>query len=341
MLKNTFLASMAFLLSGCEHFDVPMSTIHTVTDWGRNINHVYLIATVITAFVGIVVAGLMVYVLWRFRERPGDTTIPEQVHGSFTLELIWTVVPCILLIFLLVPTWEAIFSVDHTKQDTSAYEVKVIGYQWWWEFQYPDSDIVTAGEVHLPENTKVNFTITSNDVIHSFWIPKFGGKVDALPGVLTHMVLTTPPASGQAGGDYYQGQCVELCGLSHALMRFSAVVHTADEWERWKASHNTPPKVETRVEKRGEELFAEKGCMACHAIYGTDYAGVLGPNLTNFGNRRYLAAEVFKNDQPSLHKWLKNPQAVKPGALMVELGLTDEEIQFISAYIRNSTIKTY
>src|SRR5690606_21893506 len=102
------LLSIIFL-SGCDFLTAPMSTIGTVTEWGRAINHVYLITTIVCALVGIIVAGLMVYVIWRFRERPGDTHIPKQVHGNYKLEILWSVIPCILLMFIVIPTWEVIF----------------------------------------------------------------------------------------------------------------------------------------------------------------------------------------------------------------------------------------
>ena len=166
--------------------------------------------------------------------------------------------------------------------------------------------------------------------------------MDALPGVgaENHMMFTTPPAEAK-GGDYYQGQCVELCGLSHALMRFQAVVHKREEWDRWMQTYNTEPVVETSKEKRGQELMLAKGCIGCHNIHGTVAMGKIGPDLTNFGNRRMIAAGVFNNDQDSLAKWLRNPPAIKPGALMLNLGLTEQEIADLSAYLRNSTYKRF
>ena len=224
--------------------------------------------------------------------------------------------------------------------------VEVIGHQWWWEFRYPENgNIITANELHLPENTPVNFKIQAVDVLHSFWIPKFGGKKDAVPGHPNEMNLVTPPLSkpGLKGGEMFQGQCVELCGASHALMRFNVVLHTREEFNSWTKVAYTPPKVETAMQTAGAEVFAR--CQACHTIAGTTSEQIpgdkLGPNLTNFGNRKYLGAGTRMNTQENLAEWLHNPALVKPGALMPALGLTDEEIAQVGAFIRHSTVKTF
>lgn len=325
------------LLAGC--FDVvPMTTVHSLTDWGRDINHVYLITTIICFVIFFAVSIPMVYALYKFREKEGDTHIPKQVRGNHKLEIAWTLIPVVLLVFIFIPSVEAIFRQAEVPED--AFPVEVIGHQWWWEFKYPTLGVTTANEVHLPENTPIVFKLTSADVIHSFWIPRFGGKVDTLPGEINQMVLTTPPGN-KDGGDYYQGQCVELCGLSHALMRFQAVVHKKDEFDRWAKSHNEAPVVATATEKMGEELFTSKICMTCHAISGTNFAGAIGPSLSNFGSRATLAAGTLPNTKEGLHAWLKDPTVVKPGSLMPNLNLTEEEIAALTAYLQHSTAKKY
>jgi cytochrome c oxidase subunit 2 len=342
-LINKFLLTMsAIWLAACDMTRAPMTTINSVTNWGTDINRVYLITTIVVSLVGVTVAVLLVLAIYKFREKPGDTTIPKQITGNHKLELLWTIIPVILLMFIVIPTWEVIFKYRVETVPADSMIVEVVGHQWWWEFRYPNHDIVTASEVHLPENTNIRFVISSADVIHSFWVPRFGGKVDALPGkdAQNYMMLKTPPAVAD-GGDYYQGQCVELCGTSHSQMRFHAVVHKKDEWERWVKTHNTPPSIDTSKEKRGSELMAEKACIGCHAIYGTTNVGVIGPNLTNFGNRRTVAAERFHNTQEGLAEWLRDPPKAKEGSLMLNLQLTEDEISDLSAFLRNSTIKKY
>ena len=338
--------------------DTPMNTIAGLTDWAQMINEVYGLTTLILIFVFFSVSVPLVITIIKFRVKDEDLPNlkpPKQVHGNAVLEFIWTVVPVILLLFIAVPTWKGIFSIP-TKAPDNALRVKVIGHQWWWEFQYPDYGITTANELHLPENTPVFFELTSADVIHSFWIPKFGGKVDVLPGedAVNTMFFTSPALSdaANADGEYYQGQCVELCGLSHALMRFEAVLMSADSFEKWRKNFNAAPVVASELEKKGEALFAQ--CQVCHTVSGTPSEALektmlslspptpkLGPNLTNFGNRRTLGAGTRKNTYENFAKWVRDPQSMKPGSTMTAFpGLSDSEIQALAAYLRYSTAKT-
>lgn len=330
-------------------FDTPMSTIAGLTDWAKEINHVYGITAWITAAIFFVVAIPVIVAIYKFRVKPGDSDDipPKQVHGNVLLELTWTIGPVILLLFIAVPTWQVIFR-QYREPAKDALIVEVVGHQWWWEFRYPSLGITTANELYLPENKEVLFQISSADVIHSFWIPQFGGKVDALPrpkGEFNTMIMVTPPVpdANKVGGLLYQGQCVELCGLSHALMRFNVSLRTQDEFDRWAKAYNNAPVVATEAQRKGEQVFNQ--CMGCHTISGTVSATVpgdkIGPNLTNFGSRSYLGAGTRRNTSENLAEWIDNPEAIKPGSLMPKLGLSKEDIAAVSAYIRQSTAKSF
>ena len=330
-------------------FDTPMNTIAGLTDWAKEINHVYGITTWITAAIFFVVAIPVCVAIYKFRVRPGDNddVAPKQVHGNVMLELAWTIGPVILLLFIAVPTWQVIFR-QYREPTKDALVIEVIGHQWWWEFRYPGQGVTTANQLYLPENREVLFQITSADVIHSFWIPQFGGKVDALPrpkGEFNTMIYVTPTlaAADKADGVLYQGQCVELCGLSHALMRFNAKLVTQEQFDRWAKVYNDPPLVATEAQRKGEQVFNQ--CMGCHTISGTTSATIpgdkIGPNLTNFGNRAYLAAGTRHNTAENLAVWIDDPERLKPGALMPKLGLSKEDIASVSAYIRQSTAKNF
>ncbi len=340
--------------------DGPMNTIAGLTDFGREINHAYGITTWVVSSIFILVAIPIIYVLWRYKTKVQDfTTVkpPKQTHGHPLLEVIWTAVPVILLIIIWIPTYQAIWGqhdgIERAKNDPQAVKIEVIGHQWWWEFRYKDlpgldGEVVTANELRLPENTAILFDITSDDVIHSFWIPNFGGKIDAMPGDdhRNHLYFTTPALTEQGhekGGDYYQGQCVELCGSSHALMRFSAVVQTHENFIKWAKAVHTPPNVQTSLEKKGEEIFNR--CIACHTIYGTTSASIpgkkLGPNLTDFGIRLTLGAGTRANTVENLKQWINHPETIKPGALMPGQALSDDELDAVIAYVRNTTIKEF
>ncbi len=344
VVRGLSALSFAFL-TGC--FEVaPMTTIHPVTEAGRDINYVYALTTAIAVFIFLAVAIPVVIALVRFRERPDDDgSIPEQVHGNVVLEFIWTIVPVILLIVIALPTWQVIFK-QAAPASEKALKVEVIGHQWWWEFRYPDLGIVTANEIYLPENTEIDLSITSNDVLHSYWVPRFSGKVDCVPGHVNKDKFTTPLAK-LAGGDYYQGQCVELCGLSHALMRFQAVVLKAEEWQRWVRAYKEPPVVVTSLEEQGSKIF-NMHCASCHTINGTPSADLdivkVGPNLTNFGDRKKMAAGIMENSVENLHRWIRNPGKVKQGVVKMipyEEILAPQEIEAVAAYIRNSTVRKF
>lgn len=325
----------------------PMYTLTDITDWGKSIMDVYSITTWVLVFVFFAVAIPCVYALYKFRATGEETELPKQVTGNHVLEILWTVIPVGLLLIIAVPTWEVIFEQEQAQRkaatSSETLKVNVVGHQWWWEFQYPDLGVTTANELVLPENTPVEFTIKSVDVIHSFYIPRFGGKIDAVPGKDNKLAYTTPALvnTKDNNGDIYQGHCLELCGLSHALMRFETIVKSKDGFNKFIASHNTAPVVMTEREKRGEQVFAQ--CMSCHTISGTPSADLkiakLGPDLSNFGSRKYLGSQTRKNTMDNLKAWIKDPASIKPGSLMPALGLSDDQIDDVAAYLQFSTAK--
>lgn len=327
--------------------DAPMYTLVGITDWGKSILEVYGITTWVLVIVFAMVAVPCVYTLYRFRATGKETELPKQVKGNHLLELVWTVIPFLLLIIIAIPTWRVIFEQEDMKKkaaiSSDVLKIDAIGHQWWWEFKYTQLGVTTANELILPENTPVEFTILSKDVIHSFYIPRFGGKLDAIPGGKNKLVYTTPTLVNKEDpeGDFYQGHCLELCGLSHALMRFGVYVRSQADFDKFIATHNLPPVVMTESEKRGEELFAI--CMGCHSIEGTPSADLpvekIGPNLSNFGNRKYLGAHTRLNTMENLKAWIKNPESIKPGSRMKSLGISDDQIEDVAAYVKYSTTK--
>lgn len=344
------LSSLLLFLGLTACFEkLPMSTAHVVTDWGHDINRVYLITTVITCFIFVAVAVPFCYAIWKFRDKPGDTRIPVQVRGNHKLEILWTLIPVVLLIFIFLPSLEIIMK-RGAEPPAGTFTIEAIGHQWWWEFRYPDLGIVTANEMYVPEKTPIVVKVKSADVIHAFWIPRWGGKMDMLPGV-TNFVTYTTPALENPEGDYYQGHCTELCGLSHARMRYEAVVLSKERFDQWAKTAMQPPVVASALEKKGQELFMSKTCFTCHAIAGTTAQGLIGPNLTNFGNRRMLAAGTLHNDTKGFHTWMRDSvdskpdyQNVKPGSLMVfaeNFVLTEDDIKALQAYLQHSTAKTF
>jgi cytochrome c oxidase subunit 2 len=319
------VGALVLILGGCA-WDGPMSTVVGRSDFARAILSVYSIITWTTAIIGVLVFVVLAIVLIRFRERPGDTTLPRQVRGHTLLEIAWTIGPALVLLIIAIPTIQIIFRTQTAATPPDALHVTVRGWQWWWEFRYPDLEVVTANELHLPAGRPVVLHLEGPDVIHSFWVPQLGGKRDVTPGRLNRITLT-PDAPGE-----YWGQCAEFCGASHANMGMRVFVRTAADFDAWVARQKAPPAAPGELAAAGKTVFASSACVGCHTIQGVS-AGVLGPDLTHFGSRTMLAAGMWPNTPENVAEWVKDPQRLKPGVKMPALGLTDEQAKALAAYL--------
>ena len=211
--------------------------------------------------------------------------------------------------------------------------VAVDGEMWWWRVRYVTAGgeaIVLANEIHLPVNETVEFQLQSDNVIHSFWIPSLGGKVDMLPGRGTRLALT-PTRTG-----LFRGVCAEYCGASHAFMQFDVIVESRNEFDRWLAHQATPAVRPTDpAEVRGERAFLSHGCGACHAVRGTSADGVIGPDLTHVGSRRSLAAVTLPNGIDHFQHWIAHTDDVKPESKMPRFSmLPDDELRTLATYLK-------
>ena len=286
----------------------------------------------ITGAIFLVVAGLGVYVLVRFRRRRGDDgREPPQVYGSRQIELAWTVVPLLIVAVLFLVTARYIFAIEDRQPGADALEVTIVAHQWWWEIRYPRLGIVTANELHLPVSDPVHptptfVTLQSADVIHSFWIPQLAGKTDVIPNK-TNRTWIDPLQTGT-----YVGQCAEYCGLQHAGMLLTATVHSRDDFARWAAEQQLPARQEAQA-LRGRELFASLACSSCHTVQGTPANGVFGPDLTHLMGRATLGSGVVRNTPENLRRWVENPASLKPGALMPAMQLSHEDLDRVTAYL--------
>jgi cytochrome c oxidase subunit II len=319
------LGTLVLALGGCA-WDTPMSTVVAHSDFARAILHVYSIVTWATAIIGVLVFVALFVTVVRFRARPGDTTLPRQTRGHTLLEIAWTIAPALALLVIAIPTIQVVFRTQSAATPPDALQVTVRGWQWWWEFRYPQLDLVTANELHLPAGRRVVLKLDGPDVIHSFWIPQLGGKRDIIPGRLNQITLT-PERPGE-----YWGQCAEFCGASHANMGMRAIVQTAADFDAWVAQQRAAPAEAEGPAAAGKAVFAASACVGCHTIKGVS-AGMLGPDLTHFGSRAMLAAGMWPNTPDNVAAWVKDPQRLKPGVKMPALGLTDDQAQAIAAYL--------
>ena len=209
--------------------------------------------------------------------------------------------------------------------------VRVTGEMWWWRVAYLDDQgrevIQDANEVHIPVGRPVVFELESADVIHSFWVPRLGGKTDMIPGRRNFMRLQADKAGT------FGGQCAEYCGGPHALMGLVVIAHEPQAYAAWRAKQ-AQPAMATAMPSAGAAVFTEAGCGACHTIRGTESNGLAGPDLTHVGSRQTLGAGILPNNQGTLGGWISNSQAIKPGNRMPAYPvLTGQELRDVSAYL--------
>ncbi|MGI8774934.1 MAG: cytochrome c oxidase subunit II [Actinomycetota bacterium] len=282
----------------------------------------------IAVVVFFLVEGVLVFTILKFRRKPGREA--AQFHGNTKLEVILTVIPSLILAGLAVPTVRTIF--DAAAEPTGALNVTVDAKQFWWEYSYPDLDLVTANELHIPVDQPIYISVESTDVIHSFWIPRLGGTQDAIPGRSNKMVI-----QADEPGEYW-GQCKEFCGLSHANMRLRVVAHEQSDFENWVAEQREDAaEPGGSLARQGQELFMSNACAGCHTIGGTVAAGRAGPDLTHFASRHTFAGAIFDIEEGRLREWVADAPSMKPGVLMPsgtkELGLSQNEVDAIVAYL--------
>ena len=326
------LPGLSLLLAACGGVEkYPQTAMDPKSDFGVAIDNLQNLTIVLGVGVGILVFAVLAYILVRYRYQPGDPT-PKQVHGNTTLELAWTLIPALLLAVIAIPTARTIFY-TYREAPPGALEVDVRGFQWWWQFSYPlpnGDTVVTANEIHVPVGQPVILKLNSNDVIHSFWIPQMGGKRDVIPGRTNHIVFT-PSEAG-----VYLGQCAEFCGDSHALMRMRLIAHEPAEYAAWLQNEGRPAVEPTdSAVMIGKQLVTAGVCAGCHTISGTNAKfGKTAPNLTHVARRATIAAGLLENNAENLTKWITNPQAVKPGAIMPPHLVPEQEIKYVVAYLQ-------
>jgi cytochrome c oxidase subunit II len=315
--------TVALALGGCA-WDLPMSTVEGRSDLARSILHVYSIITWASIVIALVVSVLLGWVLLRFRARPG-AQLPRQIHGHTALEITWTIVPALILLIIAIPTIQVIFRTQQPAPE-NALVVTVRGWQWWWEFRYPTLDVVTANELYLPAGRPVALKLEGPDVIHSFWIPRLGGKRDVIPGRHNEIVLTA-----DTPGEYW-GQCAEFCGASHANMRMRATVLAPDAFEQWVAAQKAPATEPSGPAADGKAIYTRSACVGCHTIRGVS-TGAVGPDLTHFASRHTLAAGMLPATPDNVAAWILDPQAMKPGVKMPPVGLTADQARAVAQYL--------
>ena len=293
-----------------------------------------ILTLAITAAIFVVVGGLIVFTIWRFRRKPSDDVHqePAQVYGSNQIEVAWTVIPILIAFILIGVSARVIAGVQNAGQTPSTLHVKIVGHQWWWEVQYPDYGIVTANEIHVPtaaDGKRVTYLeLTSVDVIHSFWIPQLSGKTDLIPNRMNYMWID-PKEPG-----IFLGNCAEYCGTQHANMLLRVIAQTPQEFKNWTVEQQKPAATATQVSE-ARTVFEGLSCVSCHMVKGTSAVGKFGPDLTHLMSRQTIGSGVLDNNAQNIRTWVNDPQDPKPGCLMPSLKLTTKELDQVVTYLQS------
>jgi cytochrome c oxidase subunit II len=348
----------ALVLGGCAS-KAPQDTWKPEGENARSIQDLQWWVFLLAGIVGVLVFAAILFVVIRYKDRGQD--IPKQTHGKPALEITLTIIPAIILLIVGIPTVSKVFSLNKTS-DTQCV-VNVTGQQWWWEYEYPVQNcngvqiaqpIVTAGELVIPTKTHVLLRVTSNDVIHSFWIPRLNGKRDAVPGRI-HPLRMEADHPG-----IYAGQCTEFCGLSHARMRMDAVGLNSTDFGTWVSNQlANADKPTDAAGLAGEDQFRTQ-CSRCHQVNGLmeenpdgtasdkpviaypDLYVVAGnaPNLTHLMSRTTFAGATFDLLTDACRKKLDDASPEEFGALYLR-GITPECFNEpeLREWIRNAPAK--
>jgi cytochrome c oxidase subunit 2 len=287
------------------------------------------IVTIICLFIFFVVVGIIVYSLMRYRWREGEPD-PMQTAGNHKVEIIWTVIPFLIVTFLFVLTVRTVDFAD--PEPAPDPDLIVTGHQWWWQVEYPKIGVITANEIHIPVGKPFSVLLDSKDVLHEFWVAQLSRKMTTVPGHPNHIWLEADKPGT------YLGVCSEFCGTQHAWMRFTVVAEEPAKFEEWKneqLKHAPAPAAGTAA-SNGAALFQSMSCTSCHTI---DDKGILpekrveiGPDLTHFASRAKFGAGISDNTAENLRLWLKNPQLVKPGVKMPNFNFTDQQANDLVSY---------
>lgn len=315
------LAGTGWLLSGCTG---PFSTLSPSGSGATQVAGLFYVMITAAALVWLFVIGTAGYAA---RAEPGENSIRMGnrliVFGGVLLPL-----------FLLVPlSWWGFRQSNELFAPGDGLVVNVTGERFWWRVAYetPSGSVASANEIRMPVGERVEFRLQSADVIHSFWVPSLGGKIDMVPGSLNRLVL-----EAEREGTF-RGACAEFCGLSHTLMEFDVVVMARDAFDRWLAREAAAALApSTTLASRGQRLFLQNGCGACHRIGGTAADGTIGPDLTHVGSRQSIAAGTLPAEVGPIAGWISHPEAIKNGVLMPPYRMLDsDELVAIATYLES------
>lgn len=301
-------------------------TLNPLSPEAASIFHLFVAILLVMLAIFALVATLMTVAIIRYRDREGA---PEarQEFGNPRLEIIWTAVPALLLVVIFVFTVRTIHASDPPAAGHTPF-LRVTGHQWWWEADYLGSGVVTANEIHIPIGRPILIDVESADVIHDFWVPELGRKIDAIPGHPNHIWISADKPG------VYLGTCAEFCGNQHAWMRIVVIAQTPADFDAWQRAQLLVPTLPTvGAAAQGAQIFRDQTCINCHSISGTPGNQRIGPDLTHLARRSTIAAGAAANTPANLLKWLEDPNSIKPETHMPNFQLSATQAQDLVAYM--------
>jgi cytochrome c oxidase subunit 2 len=316
-------ALLAVALGACGGHSPSMLSTHGTES--RHIAGVWWLMFGLASAVYVIVATLIIVAIVRGRRNAeGLERGPKDDH------FIWfggILVPVVILAVLAVVTITTTQSVRAVTP--GELRIQVVGKRWWWDVRYPDSGVVSANEIHIPVGRPVDIQLTSDNVIHSFWVPQLAGKVDTIPGQVNHLRLKATTVGT------YRGECAEFCGIQHANMNFDVIAEAPADFDRWVTRQTTGAGSSPNSDEaaQGELVFMRESCAGCHAIRGTQATGTVGPDLTYFGSRASIGALTVPNTPDNLSRWITDSQSIKPGNLMPPISLSPRDLSALVAYL--------
>lgn len=326
--RRTFLTILSALLfaTGCATAQSP-NALDPQSPEAANIAELWWVMFALGTGIFLLVTFVLLYTLFIRNQKKSQDDIQEQKGGRWIVYG-GLVLPTVVLAIVFVFTLRSMQVM--ALEDESPLVIEVVGKMWWWEVRYPDHNIITANEIHIPVNHQVELRLTSADVIHSFWVPQLHGKLDMIPGQTNTLQI-------QANRERtYRGVCSEFCGLQHARMQFLVIAHSEENFNEWILLQQQPANTQlSESAQRGRDVFFEVGCSTCHAISGTEAVSAFGPNLTHLASRQTIGAAILPNNRGNMGGWVVNAQSIKPGSLMPPMDIPAADMEPLLDYLQS------
>ncbi len=292
-----------------------------------DINALFLKYLIFSGFLVTIIGGVMVTAIVRFRAKKQPKE-PDQISGHKNLEIIWTIMPFVVITFFFILTLQTLRAINKPVPKGEKPDIVIIARQWWCDMRYPNYKVAAANELHIPVGKKLLMQIESGDVVHDWWVQSLGPKIDAIPGQTNYAWISADKPG------VYLGACAEFCGAEHAWMRIRVVAEPQADFDRWIQEQRQVAEIaDDSVSQEGAMLFARKTCLGCHTVSANPDGTHIGPDLSHLGSRQTLLSGMMPNTNENLTRWLENPQKVKEGALMPDFMLNKDEVKALATYL--------